>query len=114
MNKYIELPREKIEFHGNTEKEKEANELIYDLTFENDSLQQEIQQLKEKLLQREIELNDCMNERNEFVGIIEEAIKILDKGLLELDERGRDKVYIEEYLENAIEILNKYKGDNNE
>lgn len=36
MIKYIKLPKEKIKFHGDTEKEKKANELIFDLILENE------------------------------------------------------------------------------
>lgn len=36
MTKYVELPKEKIKFHGDTEKEKKANELIFDLILENE------------------------------------------------------------------------------
>ena len=37
---------------------------------------------------------------------IDKATKILNEGLKELDERGRNEVYIEEYLENALDELN--------
>lgn len=46
MTKYVEIKREKLQFCGNTPEEKKANELIYDLTLENDSLNQD----KEKLI----------------------------------------------------------------
>lgn len=48
--KYIELPREKIEFYGNTEEEKKAKELIFDLTLENDNLSQKNKELRDKNL----------------------------------------------------------------
>lgn len=46
--KYVELPRDAIEFYGETERERKANEIIYDLTLEIDKLQQENKELKEK------------------------------------------------------------------
>ncbi len=43
---FVELPRESITFCGNTEEEKKANELIFDLSLENDGLQQELERYK--------------------------------------------------------------------
>ena len=43
---FVELPRESITFCGNTEEEKKANELIFDLSLENDRQQQELERYK--------------------------------------------------------------------
>lgn len=61
-NKYVKLPREKIQFCGNTEEEKKANELIFDLTLENDSLQRENQQLREQLQQRDEVIKEIVSQ----------------------------------------------------
>ena len=61
MNKeeYIELPREKITFYGETKAERKANELIFDLTLENDRLYQENKDLQQRInkIMEIIELN---------------------------------------------------------
>ena len=46
---------------------------------------------------------------------IDKAIEILNDGLKQLDERNRCEVYIEEYLENARDILKakENKHENN-
>lgn len=51
MNKkeYIELPREKITFYGETKAERKANELIFDLILENDELYQENKDLQQRI-----------------------------------------------------------------
>lgn len=43
---FVELPRESIAFCGSTEQEKKANELIFDLSLENDRQQQELERYK--------------------------------------------------------------------
>lgn len=45
MTKYVELPKEKIKFHGDTEKEKKANELIFDLTLENEHYKAKVKEV---------------------------------------------------------------------
>ncbi len=46
---YVEVKKENIKFAGKTEEEKKLNEMIYDLTLENDALYEENKSLKEKL-----------------------------------------------------------------
>ncbi len=68
--------------------------------------------LKELLSQREEELNTCMVERNKFLDIIEVAIKQTEF----LDRQFRKYVTSipsKEVLD-LLEILNSYKGGNNE
>lgn len=42
---FVELPRNHINFYGKTKEEKKANELIFDLSLENDYLNKEIDRL---------------------------------------------------------------------
>ena len=60
MNKdnYIELPREKITFYGDTENEKKQNELLYDMGLELSALDDELKE-KDKEIDR---LNNIINE----------------------------------------------------
>ena len=59
MNKYVEIKREKLQFCGNTPEERKANELIYDLTLENDSLNQDKENLIKYLEDKIKELKDA-------------------------------------------------------
>ena len=63
MNKYIELPKEKITFYGETKAERKANELIFDLTLENDRLYQENKNLQQRI-DKAIEFLDKVREEN--------------------------------------------------
>ena len=55
----------------------------------------------------------CVLDINEYIAYlqskIDKAIEILNDGLKELDERNRSKVYSEEYLENARDVLKEDK-----
>lgn len=101
MDKYIELPRENIKFCGNTEEEKKTNELIFDLTLENDSLHQENQQLKEQIQQRD--------------EVIEEIIKYIDDNSHYYSTDTKEILFtIEEekeetFCKDIVIILNNYK-----
>ena len=81
MSNYVKLPREKIKFNGNTKEEKKLNELVFDLSLENDALHQEIKELKEKL---DIETNnyeiiyDYISQINRLLGV-ETCEEILEK-----------------------------------
>lgn len=46
---------------------------------------------------------------NNLQSKIDKAVEILNDGLKQLDERNRCEVYIEEYLENARDILKEDK-----
>ena len=70
------------------------------------SLQKDNQQLKE-------ELNTCMIERNKFLDIIEKAIEYTT-GTYEMALYTKSISLCEDNVENLLEILNRYKGDNNE
>ena len=64
---YIEIKKENIKFAGKTKEEKKLNEMIYDLTLEIDSLQQENKELKEQYLELEdkyIKNLPCCNEED--------------------------------------------------
>ena len=47
-------------------------------------------------------LVNCIKKQKE---VIEKAIEELKKGLHELDTRRREEVYVEEYIEESIDIL---------
>lgn len=85
---FVELPRESIVFCGNTEEEKKANELIFDLSLENDGLQQELERYK---------------------NIIDETIEYLYdcKKTIEADKDYE----IEDYLVSASTLLEILKGE---
>ena len=46
---YVEITKDDVEFAGNTEEERKMNELIYDLSLENDALTQEVKELHNTL-----------------------------------------------------------------
>lgn len=60
----------------------------------------------EELLNQYIELS---RDYDYLQSKIDKAIEILNDGLKELDERNRSKVYSEEYLENARDVLKEDK-----
>lgn len=80
------------------------------LIVKNGKTEQENQQLKE-------ELNTCMIERNKLVDVIEEAIYYISNhsGLSEINISGLPKCNIfKGSIDELTNILQKYKGDNNE
>lgn len=89
---YVELPREKIEFYGNTEEEKKLNELIFDLTLENDSLGQEVKLLKEQIKKIEFDL-EYQKENTKFQ---KDYAACLKEQLQQRDETIKN---IKEYVE---------------
>lgn len=103
MNKdgvFVELPKEKITFYGNTEEEKKANELIFDLTLENDALVKE----NKRLQQRNIEL---MVERDRARGENEMQKHII----VEKDGRIKKALeYINKMTENELNYI-EYNGE---
>lgn len=75
---FVELPREHIKFYGNTEEEKKANELIFDLSLENDRLHQindELNQINEDLRKRVSDLEKINEQHRETNGELREIIK---------------------------------------
>ena len=78
------------------------------------NLQEENERLKEDIRKDEVyfktfELAEECDQKQDIIDTYksrnEKAIEILNEGLKELDKRGRNEVYIEEYLENALDIL---------
>ena len=51
-------------------------------------------------------LVNCIKKQKE---VIEKAVEELKKGLYELDTRRREDVYVEEYIEESIDILEEVK-----
>lgn len=73
MNKYVELTKDMLTFHGDTEEEKKANELIYDLSLENDALFEENKKYKE---------------------VIDRAIKIIEDNYYSKNTTDIDKIVV--------------------
>ena len=87
---------------------------------ENQELKEQVDYLRRSIERKEETIMELERERvpytNEYVEelkqenkqlkeAIDRAIEELKKGLHELDTRRRDDVYVEEYLEESIEIL---------
>ena len=87
---------------------------------ENQELKEQIDYLRRSIERKEETIMELENERvpyaNEYVEklkqenkqlkeAINRAIEELKKGLHELDTRRRDDVYVEEYIEESIDIL---------
>ena len=87
---------------------------------ENQELKEQVDYLRRSIERKEETIAELENERvpyaNEYVEklkqenkqlkeAIDRAIEELKKGLHELDTRRRDDVYVEEYLEESIDIL---------
>ena len=69
---FVELPKEKITFYGNTEEEKKANELIFDLSLEMSGLYDKTKE-KDKEIER---LNNIIDElHNLFCQLDSEIMK---------------------------------------
>ena len=93
---------------------------VEDLAKENQELKELVNYLRRSIERKEETIVELENERvpyaNEYVEklkqenkqlkeAINRAIEELKKGLHELDTRRREEVYVEEYLEESIEIL---------
>ena len=69
---YVELPRDKITFYGDTENEKKLNEALFDATLENNRLEDENKELKEdisfclKSIKQEMEMSTDSRTRSEM------------------------------------------------
>ena len=50
-------------------------------------------------------IKQLQKENKELKEVIDKAIEELKKGLHELDTRRREEVYVEEYIEESIDIL---------
>lgn len=87
---------------------------------ENQELKEQVDYLRRSIERKEETIAELENERvpytNEYVEelkqenkqlkeAIDRAIEELKKGLHELDTRRRDDVYVEEYIEESIDIL---------
>ena len=87
---------------------------------ENQELKEQVEYLRRSIERKEEVIIELENERvpyaNEYVEklkqenkqlkeAINRAIEELKKGLHELDTRRREDVYVEEYIEESIEIL---------
>ena len=87
---YMELPKEKITFYGNTEEEKKANELLFDMGLELSALDDELKE-KDKEIDR---LNNIINELTDLI--------LLKKARAE-NEKDYSKYYIEGFT-NALKM----------
>ena len=87
---------------------------------ENQELKEQVEYLRRSIERKEETITELEHERvpyaNEYVEklkqenkqlkeAINRAIEELKKGLHELDTRRREDVYVEEYIEESIEIL---------
>ena len=87
---------------------------------ENQELKEQVDYLRRSIERKEETIAELENERvpyaNEYVEklkqenkqlkeAIDRAIEELKKGLHELDTRRREEVYVEEYIEESIDIL---------
>ena len=87
---------------------------------ENQELKEQVDYLRRSVERKEETIAELENERvpyaNEYVEklkqenkqlkeAIDRAIEELKKGLHELDTRRREEVYVEEYIEESIDIL---------
>lgn len=69
---FVELPKDKITFCGDNEEDKKRNELLYDLSLENDGLQQKIKELEE-------EIRYLKNDNNLYQGLMDVVKAALHK-----------------------------------
>lgn len=87
---------------------------------ENQELKEQVDYLRRSIERKEETISELEHERvpyaNEYVEklkqenkqlkeVIDKAIEELKKGLHELDIRRREDVYVEEYIEESIDIL---------
>jgi len=103
---YVKLPKENIKFES-----KEA-ELIYDLSLENDELQQENKQLKEQLeyLRSGEYINQLKFERNMLEDIVQNMeVSKEDKEFIDMTHRNiellEENKQLKDRITNAIERL---------
>ncbi len=71
----------------------------------NEELQQRIDYLERSNNRRESTILELREEITEKDTKINKAIEELKKGLHKLDIRKKEEIYIEQYLENAVDIL---------
>lgn len=76
---------------GNSKKVEELQQRIDYLERSNNRRESTILELREEITEKDTKIN--------------KAIEELKKGLHELDIRKREEIYIEQYLENAVDIL---------
>ena len=55
------------------------------------------------------DIEDLVKENKKYKEVIDKAIEELKKGLHELDTRRREEVYVEEYIEESIDILEEVR-----
>lgn len=73
---FVELPKDKITFAGDTEEEKKANELIFDLSLENDALGKENERLQ-KRIDKAIEYINNLWKKKSYYEDIDNCMKYL-------------------------------------
>jgi len=76
---------------GNSKKVEELQQRIDYLERSNNRRESTILELREEITEKDTKIN--------------KAIEELKKGLHELDIRKKEEIYIEQYLENAVDIL---------
>ena len=128
--RYVELKKENIIFKGDTEEEKKLNEMIYQLSLENDFLYEENEELKEqiKLFKKDLAKAEetCQKYNSKYYDIklilnkfekwLEEQIKQKQNSLQFWENREpREIIKLDKEIPILKECLNKLqelKGDN--
>lgn len=96
-------------YYGKISEEKKNSycKYITNLQEENKRLKEDIR--KDEVYFKTFELAEECDQKQDIIddykSRIDKATKILNKGLKELNTRSRSEVYIEEYLENALDEL---------
>ena len=86
MEEYVEIKKSDIIFAGSTIEEKKANELIYDLSSENENLCEENQQLKKQIE----DLKQFLKNYTKVSKILNE-IRVCNEILQKLEELNKDE-----------------------
>lgn len=86
------------------------NEKIYEDLFKNVVINghysfEKLNEMKSYIKTLNIKIDNLEQQVKKQQEVINKATNILKKGLNELDTRKREEVYIEEYIENALDIL---------
>lgn len=114
MTRYVELPREKITFSGNTEEEKKTSELIFDLTLENGALREENKELKQELkyLQSGEYYNQLRFERDMLQNIVDNCeVSKEDKEFIDMTHRNTELLEQLQERDNVIDKAIEYMKD---
>lgn len=114
-NKYCEALKENTDLKKQLEYLR-SGEYLNQLKFERNMLENIVQNMEVSKEDKEFinmthRNTELLEENQELKDRINKATEKLKKGLLELDKRRREEVYIEQYIEEVIDLL---KEDNKE